>query len=50
MATVKADEQPVCPACGGRLRVFVRLKASQARTPLAYFKCERCAHIVIAEE
>jgi hypothetical protein len=39
-----------CPACGGRLLVLVRLKTSEARTPLAYFKCERCAHILIAEE
>ena len=45
-----ATKSRVCPACGARLLMLVRLKASEARTPLAYFKCERCAHILITEE
>jgi DNA-directed RNA polymerase subunit RPC12/RpoP len=44
------DKSRVCPACGGRLLVMVRLKATEARAASAYFKCERCAHILIAED
>jgi hypothetical protein len=44
------EDPDQCPACGGRLSVFVRLRRSESRTPLAYFKCERCAHVVIVEE
>jgi len=29
---------------------LVRLPRSEARTPLAYLKCERCAHVVIVEQ
>jgi hypothetical protein len=35
-----------CSACGGRLHVFVRLP----RSGLTYFRCERCAHVIIVEE
>jgi hypothetical protein len=40
----------ICPACGGRLIVFVRVRRGEDKAPLAYFKCERCAHVVIEEE
>jgi DNA-directed RNA polymerase subunit RPC12/RpoP len=41
---------PHCSACGGRLIVFVRLPHTGSRSRLTYFRCERCAHVVIVEE
>jgi len=49
MATAQREPR-TCPACGGRLHILVRLRAGEARTPLAYFKCERCAHVIISEQ
>jgi len=52
MATAETDpehDRRICPACGGRLAVLVRLKTNEELPPIAYFKCERCAHILIAE-
>jgi len=49
---MRAPDPPpsLCSACGGRLHVFVRLPNSESRSRLTYFKCERCAHVVIVEE
>ena len=44
------SQPPLCSACGGRLLVFVRLPHTESRSRLTYFKCERCAHVVIIEE
>jgi len=41
---------PLCSACGGRLLVFVHLPQTESRSRLTYFKCERCAHVVIVAE
>jgi DNA-directed RNA polymerase subunit M/transcription elongation factor TFIIS len=39
-----------CPACGGRLAVLVRTAQARERTPIAYYKCEHCAHVFVVEE
>jgi tRNA(Ile2) C34 agmatinyltransferase TiaS len=41
---------PLCSACGGHLLVFVRLPNTESRGRLTYFKCDRCAHVVVVQE
>lgn len=45
------EERPrYCPACGKIMRIFVRLKKAESRAPIACYKCEQCAHILVVEE
>lgn len=32
------------------MRIFVRLKKAESRAPIACYKCEQCAHILVVEE
>lgn len=50
MANASNERLRSCPACGKVMRIFVRLKRSESRAPVAYYKCEHCAHIVVVEE